>query len=275
MTKDDVKLDAASGSIVSYVADYDSIFIPPSIDGVTVCDIGAGAFLAKGIKKLELPLTLKTIGTAAFSWNSIDTLTIPDNVECIGGTAFQHTGLRYLTLPKNIKHIGHRAFNGNDIQTMVIPTSLDTIAGFTGAGLREVTIPSSVSVVDSVAFSMNHFDKITIEEGVRKIGYGAFCVEHTRVDSDVIPPLPDDPHISSLQIPSTVTDIGDVAFLQQRSIHSLTLKDGLVNIGNEAFYFNHIDTLIIPSTVERIGEHAFMSNGMDSLFLGSGVSSLG
>lgn len=108
LTKDDVKLDAASGSIVSYVADYDSIFIPPSIDGVTVCDIGAGAFLAKGIKKLELPLTLKTIGAAAFSWNSIDTLTIPDNVECIGGTAFQHTGLKYLTLSKNIKHIGHR-----------------------------------------------------------------------------------------------------------------------------------------------------------------------
>lgn len=274
LTKEDVKFDVESGSIVSYVADYDSIFIPPSIDGVTVCDIGTGAFLAKGIKKLELPLTLKTIGIVAFSRNSIDTLTIPDNVECIGGAAFQFAGLRYLTLPQNIKHIGGGAFSDNEILTVEIPSSLDTIRGFAGAGIREVTIPSTVSVVDSDAFAMNHFDKITIKEGVRKIGYYAFGVEKTRVESD-LPPLPDDPHISSLQIPSTVTDIGDFAFLRQRSIHTLTLKDGLVNIGKQSFFFNHIDTLIIPSTVERIGEQAFMSNWMDSLLLGSGVSSLG
>lgn len=274
LTGEDVEFDVASGSIVSYKADYDSIVIPPSIDGVDVYDIGLGAFLNKGIRKLELPLTLKTIGFAAFSTNSIDTLTIPDNVEYIGDIAFQDSRLKYLILSQNIKHIGVNAFSGNDIQTIVIPSSLDTIGGFTSAGLREVTIPSSVSVVDSVAFSMNHFDKITIEEGVRKIGCDAFSVEVTRVDQDMTP-LPDDPHIPSLLIPSTVTDICDNAFSQQRSIHTLTLKDGLVNIGNESFFFNHIDTLIIPSTVERIGARAFIFNDMDSLFLGSSVSFLG
>ena len=277
LTKDDVMIDKISGSILSYISDYDSISIPPTIDNTTIYDISAGAFFSKGIVYLELPSTIKTIGVAAFAINNIDSLIIPDNVEYIGENAFQYNGIRYLRLLQNINHIGYNAFIGNDISTFTIPNSLDTISGFQSSGLRSITIPNAISVIDSIAFSFNHFDKISISDGVRKIGFGAFGVELTRTDlnSEVLPPLSDDPTIDSLEIPSSVTDIGDLAFCGQRSIRTLILHDGLVNIGRYSFFDNRIDTLIIPSTVEHIGYRAFFHNEMDSLHWGSSVTYLG
>lgn len=277
LTLDDVKFDEATGTIVSYLSDYDQISISNEFNGVSVRNIGAGVFFNKGIRRLQLPLSLKTIQTAAFSYNHIDSLILPDGVESIGGAAFQLSGARFLSLPQNIKHIADNAFIQNDIPTFTIPPSLDTVGGFNGAGLRVMTIPSTVSVIGDFAFSNNHFDRISIEEGCRKIGKCAFWVEALRVDSTFsgFHPLPSDPHIDSLVIPSSVTDIGYMAFFGQRSIRTLILKNGIVDIGEEAFSFNSIDTLVIPSSVERVGEGAFSRNVMDSLSLGDSVSSLG
>lgn len=237
LTLDDVKFDETTGTVVSYLSDYDQISIPNEFNGVSVRNIGAGVFLNKGIRQLKLPLSLKTIQTAAFSYNHIDSLILPDGVESIGVAAFQQSGARFLSLPQNIKHIANNAFTGNNITTFTIPCSLDTIDGFSGAGVREISIPSTVSVIASSAFAGNHFDKIHIEEGVREIGEYAFWCEVTRLDTLLLnlPPLPDDPHVATLEIPSTVRNIGEGAFEGQRSIHTIVLKDGLVNIGKYAF----------------------------------------
>lgn len=275
LTKDDVTFDETTGTIVSYLSDYDSVTIPQEFDGVAVRNIGKGAFFKRGIAKLKLPPTVKTIDRAAFCLNPIDTLVLPDCIENIGVAAFQHCGIRSLVLPQNIKYIADNAFSENDIPSFAIPPSLDTVGGFASAGLREITIPSTASVIGENAFAANHFDKIIIEDGVRKISSRAFDIGWTRTDSPFIETLPDDPHIDSLTIPSSVTDIESMAFYGQRSIHSLILNEGLVNIADRAFTLNQIDTLLMPSTVTRIGPEAFSSNGIDSLSLGFGIKSLG
>ncbi|MGN0029388.1 MAG: leucine-rich repeat protein [Marinilabiliaceae bacterium] len=270
-----MKFDETTGTIVSYLSDYDSVTIPPEFDEVAVRNIGKCAFSKKGIAKLKLPPTVKTIDRAAFCLNPIDTLVLPDCIENIGVAAFQHCGIRFLVLPQNIKHIADNAFFENSIPTFAIPPSLDTVGGVESAGLRKITVPSTASVICENAFAANHFDKIIIEDGVRKISSRAFDIGWTRTDASFIEPLPDDPHVDSLTIPSSVTDIGSMAFYCQRSIHTLILNEGLVHIGDRAFAFNQIDTLIIPSTVTRIGSEAFSSNGIDSLSLGGGITSLG
>lgn len=115
LTEDDVTFDETTGTIVSYLSDYDRISIPNEFNGVPVRNIGAGVFINKGIRQLQLPLTLKTIQIAAFTYNHIDSLVLPDNVEYIGVAAFQQSGIRFLVLPQNIKYIADNAFSENDI----------------------------------------------------------------------------------------------------------------------------------------------------------------
>ena len=277
LTEEEILFDDVTGSIISCLSQYDSINIPDEIRERPVRNIGPGGFLSKGISGIYFPATIKSIGIASFAYNKINTLQIPDNVEYIGDNAFQYNAICSLHMSQNIKHIGHNAFSGNSFATFTIPNSLDTIRGFTGAGIRDITIPSTVSVIDSFAFSLNHFDKIYIEEGVRKINYCAFRLELSRVGApeDVFPPLPDDPTIDCLEIPYTVTDIEDMAFYSQLTIRTLNLNEGLVNLGDYSFWDAQIDTLIIPSTVEHIGQSAFEYNGMDSLHLGSDLTFLG
>lgn len=70
--------------------------------------------------------------------------------------------------------------------------------------------------------------------------------------------------ITTVEIPSTVTSIGESAFANNQ-IGELTLEEGLQIIGFSAFENNNITTLTIPDSVTRIGESAFAGNPLKEI----------
>lgn len=67
-------------------------------------------------------------------------------------------------------------------------------------------------------------------------------------------------YASTIEIPSSVTDIADYAFINHQYLKHVILHEGLESIGTGAFSFcNEMMSLEIPSTVTTIGEGAFIN----------------
>ncbi len=88
-----------------------------------------------------------------------------------------------------------------------------------------------------------------------------------------------------VEIPATiggkpVTVIADQAFYKSSgdtTITKLTIPEGVLTIGKQAFYNNRgIKEIVIPNSVTTIGDEAFYNcRGLESFTLGSGVTSIG
>lgn len=135
-----------------------------------------------------------------------------------------------------------------------------------------VTIPNSITKIDSNAFANNNITTLDLGTGVQSIGDDAFSLKQ----DDTHP----DRGISKVNIPNSVISIGDRAFANNQ-IKQLQLGDPASNssldtIGADAFSGNQISsTVIIPDSVTSIGDRAFANNDITTLDLGKSVKTIG
>lgn len=87
--------------------------------------------------------------------------------------------------------------------------------------------------------------------------------------------LPDE--VTSLDVPGTVTSIGDKAFKDCEHLTQVTLHEGLRSVGAYAFSGTSLGTLALPEGLETVGDSAFRAMGMDltRLRLPKSLTSLG
>ena len=108
------------------------------------------------------------------------------------------------------------------------------------------------------------------------VGASLFCREnyyYVGEKSDLRPKL----DITSILIPSTVTEIGDDAFANCCSLKSLTIPDSVTKIGVEAFRgCTSLKSLTIPDSVTEIGTAAFCGcTSLKSLIIPDSVTKIG
>ena len=83
--------------------------------------------------------------------------------------------------------------------------------------------------------------------------------------------------LTSLTLPDGITEIGDEAFEYCSGLTSLTLPDGITEIGSGAFFgCSGLTSLNLPAGITSIGGSAFNScSGLTSLTLPAGITSIG
>lgn len=183
---------------------------------------------------------------------------IPEQINGKPVTKIQGIILRYNK--DNQQEIVRHSFNGRGISSVVFPPTLKEIGygAFYENELTSVKIPSSVEVIDELAFSKNLIEKVEFEEGIKKVSKSAFANNY----------------IKELTLPNSMEEIGISAFYNNK-ISSLTLNDNLKVIEDSAFEMNTIEKLNVPKSVSYIGSFAFKNNLIKELTLNEGLEIIG
>ena len=212
----------------------------------------------------------------------ITSIEIPSNVTTLGDCVFQGcSGLTSLTLPAGITSIGDGAFAGcSGLTSLNLPAGITEIGGraFQGcSGLTSLTLPAGITKIGDDAFNDC--------SGLKEV---RFCINdnldtyltkgHPYIDVDCgIKYYINDKEITSIEIPSNVTTLGDCVFQGFSGLTSLDLPAGITEIGSSAFQdCSGLTSLTLPAGITSIGSYAFLRcSGLTSLTLPAGITKIG
>lgn len=242
--------------------------------------------LRADITAIVIEKGITRIGNYAFHdcWVATSAV-LPEGLVEIGENAFRSCGaLEEIDLPPELTTIGIGAFYYTSALTSItIPGSVETfLDAFNDSGLETVTIENGVDEVDSYAFcNCYHLKSVTLPDSIQSIGNYAFngCQQ-----------------LEELDLPEGITSFGEYAFantaisefefpegasinagvLQNTSITSIVIPQGVTTIGQNAFYgCENLATVTFPSTLTRIEGGAFSYTALTSLHLPDGVEFIG
>jgi len=191
---------------------------------------------------LQLPTSLVTIGSSSFKNCSslYGQLTIPSNVTTIGESAFENcSGFNQeeLTIPPNVFNIDSKAFRGmTQLKVVRVPNG-------TGYNYAADAFPPGVTIINT--FSDGKFEYINSNKTLIR----------ALVDKKGVFPT----------IPSSVTGIDSMAFINNSVSGSVILNKELEDISSYAFEgCNRITSLIIPpnSSLKYIGLRSFYQSSI-------------
>ncbi len=204
----------------------------------TLAELGSSAFSYTGITAITIPrkitslpeqvfegcenlseVTLhddiETIGNHAFyTCSSLTSITLPDGLLSIEEWAFhQCKALTEINLPDGLEFIGDCAFNNCvELKEVTLPDSLTFLEGkpFSGcSSMTSLTIPGCLEKIEDMTFIGNRntaLESITILEGVKIIGWGAFA---------------DHPMLTEVTLPASVTSLAPDVFNNSPNLKEL------------------------------------------------------
>ncbi len=243
------------------------------ISEVTNDTIPANAFEASYFKTIKLPKGLKSIEDDAFRNSNLIELIIPEGVTEIGNRLlFDSKKLTKLVIPGSVEIVGRwilqvtsKDVHGNhyidssipDV-TLVLSEGIKELApsAFWGSAIKEVIIPSSITVISDWCFSNSRLEKITFHDNITKIGGWAFESCKLKFENN------------KLILPKNTKVLGPFAFyLYYAQRNEIVLNDNLEVIYQGALITCINKTLEIPASVKKLYRGTFVvdPDGLDSV----------
>ena len=193
-----------------------------------------------------IPKSVKTIAQEAFfDCKSLEKVTIGNGVTVIKGSAFYKcTSLKSIIIGKNVKTIENKAFfYCKSLTSITIPDNVRKIEPFTFnfcMKLNKITIGKGLKTIDAYAFSYGG----SYCKSLRTIKINAKNPNFTSVNDVLFNKqktkliyYPTGKPSKKYRIPNGVKTIGHDAFLNCKSITSLTIPESVTKINDNAFEF--------------------------------------
>lgn len=150
--------------------------------------------------------------------------------------------------------IGDLAFDDNvSLRHVVLPPSLRNIGvrafsqTSSGGGITDIHLNDGLLTIGASAFIRTSLISLEIPDSVTAIGDCVACSI---------------PSLTELYISHSLTAIPDAAFMYNTALRYVEIPASVTTIGNSAFYWSPLEDLFIPGNVVSIGSMAFsMSQG--------------
>ena len=231
------------------------------------------------LMQVTLPSTLKTIEANAFAMcKKLQQMDIPAGVTSISDRAFIGcSGLQKINVAsantayktsggvlftKDMKKL--LLFPAARTGSYTVPTNVTCIAkrAFSNASVEQVTMPSTVKVIETYAFEACYsLKKVSLSSKLTELQSGAFLGCSA---------------LETLKIPSTVTTIGSGAFSNCASLVEVTIPGTVKVISSSAFaYCENLARVTIGKGTQQIESYAFMEcPNLEKIFIPATVTSV-
>lgn len=237
--------------IASGCTELEEVVLP---DGIS--KISKSAFSGcVSLKKINLPEGLKDIKDYAFDrCGALSEISLPDSLEYIGTGAFNScTALTEITLPAGLKQLENTSFSNCKAIHTINYNAVD-------CELHNLKKTGTTGIYFSLFSYLKALKTVNIGEGV-KVLPEFFLAGVTTLDT--------------IELPSTVTDVGFGAFALS-NITSFTDCGGLESIEEYAFYgCEYLENVSLGSEIMIIGEAAFSRCGLSEIYIPDNVMVIG
>lgn len=143
-------------------------------------DIAPWEAVYYSITRIVIEKGVTSIGNYAFSgFSNLSDIVIPDSVTQIGESAFRRcTKLKQVHIPESVTEIGYGAFYSSGLLSITIPGSVSRIqtSSFEFCSLEEIVIEEGVTYID-YAFRLNSPAKVYLPSSLKEISDDAFGSE--------------------------------------------------------------------------------------------------
>ncbi len=210
-------IDGASESAVPWFGFRDYITDVVIEDGIT--SIGYNAFMrCTSLKSVDIPDSVTSIGSYAFyTCSSLESVDLPEGIPSINTYAFcSCSSLKSIDIPDSVTSIGSKAFYG-----CASLESIDFSSGITTVGseaFRGCSSLNELNISDIGAWSQINFP----DSYAQPLYYASDLYLNGEL-------------VTVLDIPDSVTSIGNYAFSSCTTPDSVTIPDSVTSIGTNAF----------------------------------------
>ncbi len=272
-------------AISGYYGSDTAVSVPEEIDGYTVTALSGGWFssddevvLYGNVHSLEYDddgnVTESQV-YSPFSGNTeITSVTLPDTVRVVGAITFKDcTSLNTVNLGVNVEVIGNNCFeNCTSLASINIPDTMGYVdnQAFLGCtSLTSVSLP--VAEYDMAVFeNCTALTDVVFAEGITEASPYMFsgCTALKNVTLGNADGTSDGT--------SSITEIGDSAFLGCTSLEQIILPTNLVAIYNNAFKdCSSLSYAYLGESLETLGSRAFANSGLTQLTVPDTLTNIG
>ncbi|MBR4330604.1 MAG: leucine-rich repeat protein, partial [Candidatus Riflebacteria bacterium] len=257
----------------------------------SVTTIGNSTFRnCNNLKSIKLPDSITSIGNEAFdSCYRLSAIELPDSISRIGAGTFRDCpNLRCIKIPAEVTEIEADAFYGCDIQHILNYSDLNIRKGsdeYGGIASNAINVFNSSDTSlfildDSFVFDLDtnslvgYFGKEEKIELPSSIETSKETITHYNIGGYIFYYYE---NLISIEIPDSVTSIGESAFYRCENLKNITLPDFITSIGDSAFCgcFS-LNAIKIPASVTSIGNYAFYSCfSLNTIEIPDSVTSIG
>ena len=231
-------------------------------------DVGTGVLTVSGSGQMSDYTSARGAPWYALK-SQIKKIVISDSVESVGNNAFrEYPNLTGVNLASTVTKIGTYSFATNvglsEIDLAKVKTIGDN-AFLECSGITSLNLPNADSIGQSAFLKCTGLENVTLgsaEHRVTKIGKRAFniCTNLKSIDLSHVDEVGEfsfeESNLENVNLDGVKT-IGQYAFNKSAELKVITMGDGLVSIGQSAFFQTAVESVKIPGTVKELGIYIF------------------